>query len=102
MKKITRYQKGELLGEGSFGKVFKVFEEDGGQIFAMKEIDLKRITEKHLEVNKFDNKKRIKSFELEIDILSKLQHKNIIKYFGTYRNNETLAIFLDYCIGKNI
>lgn len=48
-QKITRYQKGELLGEGSFGKVYKVFEEEGGQIFAMKEIDLKNITAKHLE-----------------------------------------------------
>ena len=91
LKKITRYQKGELIGEGSFGKVYKVFEEDGGQIFAMKEIDVKKMTEKHLQ--------RIKSFEQEIEILSKLKHKNIIKYFGTSRNTETLVIFLDYCIG---
>jgi hypothetical protein len=29
--------------------VYKVFEEEGGQIFAMKEIDLKKVTSKHLE-----------------------------------------------------
>ena len=50
-KKINRYQKGELLGEGSFGKVYKVFEEDGGQIFAIKEIEIKNLGGKNMEVN---------------------------------------------------
>jgi serine/threonine protein kinase len=39
---------------------------------------------------------------LEIELLSKLNHKNVIKYFGTLRTNERLAIFLDYCVGGSI
>ena len=90
-KKIIRFQKGELIGEGSFGKVYQGFDGDSGQIIAIKEIDIKKINSKNLD--------RIKSFEQEIDILSKLHNKNIIKYFGTCRTNETLNIFLEYCIG---
>jgi serine/threonine protein kinase len=55
-------------------------------------------------LNKFNGKniEKLKSFEQEIEILSKLHNKNIIKYYGTCRTKETLNIFLEYCIGINI
>lgn len=31
---------------------------------------------------------RIKSFEWEIDLLKRLQHPNIVKYFGMERTND--------------
>lgn len=47
-------------------------------------------------------KKKISSFEHEINILSKLNHKNIISYLGTNCTEKTFHIFLDICIGGSI
>lgn len=94
---ITRYEKGNLLGEGSFGKVYEGFDKDQGNIFAIKEIDLKKINIKDKNISN-----KINSFELEIQILKNLSHKNIIKYFGTRKNEETFHIFLELCVGGSI
>jgi serine/threonine protein kinase len=45
---------------------------------------------------------KISSFQSEIDILSQLNHKNIVKYYGTKRSKETFHIFLEFCIGGSI
>jgi len=66
-----------------------------GNIIAIKEIDIKLTNNHYLE-------SKILSFQQEIDILSKLNHKNIIKYFGTKRTNLSFHIFLEYCIGGSI
>jgi serine/threonine protein kinase len=39
-----------MIGEGAFGKVYQGFEEDTGQIIAIKEINLKKISGKNIEV----------------------------------------------------
>lgn len=83
-----------MIGEGSFGRVYQGFDGDEGQIIAIKEIDMNKINGKNLE--------KIKSFEQEIEILSKLHNKNIIKYYGTCRTKDNLNIFLEYCIGKHL
>jgi len=46
--------------------------------------------------------KKISSFEQEINILSRLSHKNIIRYLGTNRSDKNFHIFLDICIGGSI
>lgn len=95
-RKIEKFKKGELLGEGSFGKVYQAFDEELGQLIAVKEIDLRRVSShKQLE-------SKISSFEREIQILSTLNHKNVIKYYGTRRTKQSFHIFLEYCIGGSI
>ena len=39
---------------------------------------------------------KIKALEQEIEILSQLQHKNIVRYLGTTRDEEYFNIFLEY------
>ena len=41
IKKVTNYKKGELIGEGAYGKVYKGFDEVHGRLIAIKEVDLK-------------------------------------------------------------
>ena len=89
------YKKGSLLGEGSYGKVYQAFDEDVGNIIAIKEIDIIYTNNNYLEA-------KILSFQQEIEILSKLNHKNIITYYGTKRTNQCFHIFLEYCIGGSI
>ncbi len=38
--------------------------------------------------------------ELEIKLLSNLNHKNIVKYFGVKRTENEFNILLEYCIGN--
>lgn len=49
-RKIIRFKKGELIGEGAFGKVYQGFDEDTGQIIAIKEINFRKINNKNLDV----------------------------------------------------
>lgn len=63
---------------------------------AVKEIDLKKIQLKGLD-------SKLLSFEQEIFILSKLSHRNIVKYIGTIKSKDNcLQIILEYCIGGSI
>ncbi len=83
-----------MIGEGSFGKVYQGFDEDLGRLIAIKELDFKKLCSKNLlEIN---------SVEMEIDILSKLNHKNIVKYYGAIRLEESLNIILEFCIGGSV
>ena len=45
---------------------------------------------------------QLSELESEIDILSKLQHKNIVKYYGVVRSVQSLNIILEYCIGGSV
>jgi serine/threonine protein kinase len=48
------------------------------------------------------NLSHLNEVELEIDLLSRLQHKNIVKYYGLVKTPESLEILLEYCIGGSI
>ena len=95
--KIRRYKIGNLIGQGSYGKVYEALDEERGQLIAVKVIDKKRL-------NSFSSNSNssISSIESEIEILSKLNHKNIIKYYGSLQSKNHLKIFLEYCEGGSI
>ncbi len=68
-----------------------------GRIIAIKEIDFNKITN-----NKNLVQAKINSFRSEIDILSKISHKNIVRYYGTNVTNDVFHIFLEYCNAGSI
>ncbi|KAI3424667.1 Separase, partial [Psidium guajava] len=72
--RITSWQKGELLGSGSFGTVYKGFTDDGF-FFAIKEVSL-------LDQGS-QGKQSLLQLEQEMSLLSQLEHKNIVRYLGT-------------------
>ncbi|XP_051139384.1 mitogen-activated protein kinase kinase kinase 1-like [Andrographis paniculata] len=83
---ILEWQKGELLGRGSFGSVFEGIA-DGGFFFAVKEVSL---------LDQGDaGKQRIIQLEQEIALLSQFKHENIVQYYGTKRDESHLYIFLE-------
>jgi serine/threonine protein kinase len=49
-----RFKKGELIGEGSYGKVYQGFDEQQGKLIAIKELDLRRVSSKNLKVCKYN------------------------------------------------
>ncbi|KAL6911556.1 hypothetical protein ACP4OV_000361 [Aristida adscensionis] len=83
---ITSWLKGEHLGSGSFGSVYEAISDDGF-FFAVKEVSL---------LDQGQNaKQRILQLEHEISLLSRLEHENIVQYFGTDKEDGKLYIFLE-------
>ncbi|GAV67369.1 Pkinase domain-containing protein [Cephalotus follicularis] len=83
---ITWWQKGELLGSGSFGTVYEGFTHDGF-FFAVKEVSLLDQGSKA--------RQSIFQLEQEISLLSQFEHENIVQYLGTNKDDAKLYIFLE-------
>ncbi|ESW20469.1 hypothetical protein PHAVU_006G211800 [Phaseolus vulgaris] len=80
------WQKGEILGKGSFGTVYEGFTDDGN-FFAVKEVSL-------LDDDS-QGKQSIFQLQQEISLLSQFRHDNIVRYLGTDKDNDKLYIFLE-------
>ncbi|GMI78415.1 MAPK/ERK kinase kinase 1 [Hibiscus trionum] len=83
---ITSWQKGDLLGRGSFGSVYEGISDDGF-FFAVKEVSL-------LDQGS-QGKQSIIQLEQEIALLSQFEHENIVQYYGTDKDQSNLYIFLE-------
>ncbi|XP_074371979.1 mitogen-activated protein kinase kinase kinase 1-like isoform X2 [Apium graveolens] len=83
---ISSWEKGKLLGRGSFGSVYEGIA-DGGFFLAVKEVSL-------LDQG-VQGRQSITQLEQEIDLLSKLEHENIVRYLGTEQTESNLYIFLE-------
>ncbi|KAJ3440010.1 serine/threonine-protein kinase tao [Anaeramoeba flamelloides] len=84
MKKLI-----EELGKGSYGSVYKARQKGTGEIVAVKMISL-------------EEDEGLDDIKIEIEILKKCKHKNIVKYIGTYFKEETLWIVMEYCGGGSV
>uniref|UniRef100_A0A3B3R8C3 Protein kinase domain-containing protein n=1 Tax=Paramormyrops kingsleyae TaxID=1676925 RepID=A0A3B3R8C3_9TELE len=71
------YSRDELLGQGAFGKCYKVTDLVSGDSFAMKVIPLY-------------------SCELE-EILKKLLHKNVVGFSHSFEDDQFMYIFMELC-----
>ncbi|XP_044511166.1 mitogen-activated protein kinase kinase kinase 1-like [Mangifera indica] len=83
---ITYWEKGELLGRGTFGSVYEGISDDGF-FFAVKEVSL-------LDQGS-QGKQSIYQLEQEIALLSQFEHENIVRYLGTDKDESKLYIFLE-------
>nr|XP_024382607.1 mitogen-activated protein kinase kinase kinase YODA-like isoform X2 [Physcomitrium patens] len=90
----TKWQKGRLLGSGTFGNVYVGFNNDNGGFCAMKEVLLVSDDQK--------SKESVKQLGQEISLLSKLRHENIVQYIGTETLEDRLYIYLEFVSGGSI
>jgi serine/threonine protein kinase len=68
---------------------------DTGEVMAVKQVPVN-------DIARSNTLERIRALEVEIEILSKLQHKNIVRYIGSSREDEYFNIFLEYEGGGSI
>ncbi|XP_015934263.1 mitogen-activated protein kinase kinase kinase 5 isoform X1 [Arachis duranensis] len=87
MKK-GQWQKGKLIGRGSFGSVYHATNLETGASCAMKEVDLI-----HDDPKSADS---LKQLEQEIRILRQLHHPNIVQYYGSEIVGDHLYIYMEY------
>ncbi|XP_059629235.1 mitogen-activated protein kinase kinase kinase YODA-like isoform X2 [Cornus florida] len=88
------WKKGKLLGRGSFGHVYVGFNNDSGEMCAMKEVTLFSDDAK--------SKESAKQLVQEISLLSRLRHPNIVQYYGSEAVGDKLYIYLEYVSGGSI
>ncbi|XP_050375738.1 mitogen-activated protein kinase kinase kinase 1-like isoform X2 [Argentina anserina] len=82
----SSWQRGQLLGSGSYGTVYEGFTDDGF-FFAVKEVSL-------LDQGS-QGKQSLLQLEQEIHLLSQFEHDNIVQYLGTDKDESKLYIFLE-------
>ena len=80
------WQRGELIGEGSFGRVYSGLELTSGKRIAVKELTLS-------SGKKLEDQARL--VEKEVKLMSELRHHNIILYLGTEQIRNTVRIFME-------
>jgi serine/threonine protein kinase len=93
-----QWKRGELIGSGGFGKVYLGLDLDKGTMMAVKQIPLPD------GASKSDRRveREIQLIESEIDLMSRLNHDNIVRYLGTQRSPKHLHIFLEYMPGGSL
>eukprot|EP00759_Apiculatamorpha_spiralis_P006889 PhF_6_TR14120/c0_g1_i1/m.22565 len=85
---------GRLLGKGSFGSVYEAILPNG-RVVALKVIELGSITNSENEMAALKN---------EISLLSKFNHKNIVRLEGCVedKENNKMCIYMEYVAGGTL
>ncbi|KAK7290480.1 hypothetical protein RIF29_04930 [Crotalaria pallida] len=86
---VENYHVIELVGEGSFGKVYKGRRKHTGQTVAMKFI---------MKHGKTD--KDIHNLRQEIEILRKLKHENIIQMLDSFESPQEFCVVTEFAQGE--
>ncbi|KAG6518406.1 hypothetical protein ZIOFF_021881 [Zingiber officinale] len=91
----SRWKKGKLIGRGTFGHVYVGFNSESGEMCAMKEVTL--------FMDDAKSKESAKHLGQEISLLSRLQHPNIVQYYGSEMvllafliRNENILLLVNY------
>ncbi|GAA0167127.1 non-receptor serine/threonine protein kinase [Lithospermum erythrorhizon] len=86
--KKSQWQRGKLIGRGTYGSVYVATHRETGALCAMKEVDLIPDDPKCVEC--------IKQLEQEIKVLRQLRHPNIVQYYGSEIIEDRFCIYLEY------
>ena len=83
------YEVIKKIGEGSYGKIYRVKNKQSGDIRAMKQIMKSKIP----DIEKFQN---------EIKILSMVDHPNIVRLFEVIEDDKYFNLFQELCTGGEL
>jgi serine/threonine protein kinase len=79
------YQLGDCIGKGAFGTVYRGLNSISGEVVAIKQFDLDRVSGDEVE-----------SFTTEIRLLRDLTHPNIVRYIDFIKSDSHLNLILEY------
>eukprot|EP00906_Rhabdomonas_costata_P008739 RCo012406 len=85
----VRMDNTRVLGRGAWGTVYVGLNEETRELFAIKEV-------------RFNTESQVQQAAQEIRVMKKLDHPNIVKYFGGERSETTLRIFMEYIPGGSL
>ena len=79
----------ELIGQGNYGRVYKVIHKKTGKIYSAKIAYIEKSNE-------------IESFKKEINILAQCNNQYIVRYYGSYIKGHQIWIILEFCDGGSL
>ena len=81
----------ELLGRGSFGKVYRVTRHADGRAYVMKQINVAEMSEREQRdaVN-------------EVQVMAAMDHANLVRYFDSFIDAGLLNIVMEFCDGGDL
>lgn len=86
----SRFTSLELIGQGSFGDVYKGFDKELNKQVAIKVIDLE------------ESEDEIDDIQKEISVLSQCRCPYITEYYGSFLNQTKLWIIMEYMAGGSV
>jgi mitogen-activated protein kinase kinase kinase len=96
----SKWMKGALIGQGSFGSVYLALHAGTGELLAVKQVETPSPNAN--SANDARKKSMIDALKREIGLLRELQHPNIVQYLGASSSAEHLNIFLEYVPGGSV
>lgn len=91
--------KGELIGKGSFGKVYLALNATAGEMIAVKQVEVPQTVS-----DKSSAKQReiIDTLHSEVETMKDLDHFNIVQYLGFEALPDFYNLFLEYVPGGSV
>ncbi|CAH1799809.1 unnamed protein product [Owenia fusiformis] len=81
-----KWQRGNKIGEGQFGKVYTAVNMDTGELMAMKEIKFKP-----------NDHQAIKEIADELKIFEGIRHESLVRHYGVEVYKDEMFVFMEYC-----
>ncbi|KZT61357.1 kinase-like protein [Calocera cornea HHB12733] len=95
----VRYTKGQLIGKGTYGRVYMGMNLLTGEMLAIKQVELPRTVS-----DRADGRQRlvVDAIKSESNTLKDLDHPNIVQYLGCEETEDFFNIFLEYVPGGSV
>jgi len=88
------WMKGEMIGHGALGRVFKALDQLSGQFFAVKEVAIDSRDEK--------DKAFMDALNNEVKIMQDLDHANIVRFLGHDHIESFFYIYMEHMEGGSV
>lgn len=96
---VFKWVKGDLIGKGTYGRVYLALNATTGEMIAVKQVELPRT-----DADRDSSRQRgvVAALKSEIETLKDLDHPNVVTCLGFEQTHDTLSIFLEYVPGGSI
>jgi mitogen-activated protein kinase kinase kinase len=94
-----RWFKGQLIGKGTYGRVYLGMNATTGEFLAVKQVE---VSAKAAGNDKEKMRELVSALDQEIDTMKDLDHDNIVQYLGCERKETSISIFLEYISGGSV
>ncbi|PWN54153.1 Pkinase-domain-containing protein [Violaceomyces palustris] len=98
-KPVFKWVKGDLIGKGTYGRVYLALNATTGEMIAVKQVELPRTAS-----DREDSRQRgvVAALKSEIETLKDLDHPHVVSYLGFEETDAFLSIFLEYVPGGSV
>ena len=94
-----KWMRGQLIGKGTFGRVYLGMNTTTGELLAVKQVE---VNSKAPNADPARIREMVKALDMEIDTMKDLDHVNIVQYLGCEKKEYSISIFLEYISGGSV